>query len=244
MLSDRVLEDLWTGAIAALGAMAHRPVVKVLREAFPIQITFLATPDPNGQVYVYLDGEEVEEGLTLGDAVAEETGVTPAMGSVIVLAPEALLHATEPRAMSRAVGRIAGELLLAVRREVSVPLQLENTMLFHLAAMCRRASRGPQARAAGISSVEFARAMGGVLADYWGHDHLAPFSGKTFWHSTKFVRYMRNLDPYFDDRARIAWSPEVTGTGQPVPFYLWARHIAADVRAADASRTPAAPAHA
>lgn len=230
MNSKQFLNGLWTGSIRPLRTASFHRATRLLCEALPIPVHFMEDDDPLCGIRTLLDSGEVESGLSVGDAICEETGIEVRYGSIIIIAPTGSLQASDDHAVATVTGQIAGEVMLLIISEGVIPLAEENTTLFSMARLCRKLARGRLARSFNINAELFGAGMSAVLAEYWDADFPDLSISRISRTSAAqarigFQEYMQKLDPNFDVRDHVRPTLRLEAFNRGGGFASWVRAI-------------------
>lgn len=212
MLLKNVLSGLWSGDIRPVQGVDRHFIVNLIRKALPVDVYFLESQRLVKQPLVLSDTAEIEQGLSIGDAIAEETGDILPHGTIVIIAPVGALCLSQKMKSSHMMGQIASEIMLRIIAEGMIPISEENTAIYSMALICQRAANTPLAIANGLNPEAFVTGMGLGLSEYWSGEIPTAFGVQTADTKDAFRTYMRKLNKNFDVRDHLDYSLSLGGS--------------------------------
>lgn len=112
MQKDRLLEQIWEGAITVRSPDGMSPLARLLGALLTVPLVTLVGEDGGARPLALMETDELLPGASLGDVLAEELGLDVPRDAVVLIEPVAFADARSfsGRALGEELGRILADI--------------------------------------------------------------------------------------------------------------------------------------
>ena len=112
MRKDRLLEQIWEGAVEVRSPDGMSPLARLLGALLTVPLVTLVAEDGGDQPIAMMETDELLPGAPLGDVLAEELGLDVPRDAVVLIEPAAFADARSysGRALGEELGRILADI--------------------------------------------------------------------------------------------------------------------------------------